>query len=63
MDPVKHPRRAAEQRERDQAERARALSRARLGMEEIRKRLGLGPVAFEQFIARHGIYRPQRRKA
>ena len=55
MDPIKHPRRAAEQQERKQAERAQALFNARLPPEEIRRRLRLGPVAFEQFVARNGI--------
>ncbi|WP_337058186.1 hypothetical protein [Pseudomonas sp. USHLN015] len=54
-DPIKHPRRAAEQQERQQAERAQALFNARLAPEEIRRRLRLGPVAFEQFVARNGI--------
>ena len=55
MDPIKNPRRAAEQREREQVARATALANARLSGEDIRKRLGLGPVTFEQFVARHGI--------
>lgn len=55
MDPIKHPRRAAEEHERQQAERAQALFNARLAPEEIRRRLRLGPVAFEQFVARNAI--------
>lgn len=56
-------RRELEQRDQDLAKRARALANARLPNEEIRKKLGLGPVAFEQFIARHSISLPQRSKA
>lgn len=55
MDPIMHPRRAAEQRERLQAERAQALFNARLAPVEIRRRLNIGPVAFEQFVARNGL--------
>lgn len=55
MDPIRHPRRAAEEHERQQAERARALFNARLAPEEIRRRLRMGPVAFDQFVARNGL--------
>lgn len=55
LDPIRHPRRAAEQQERQQAERAQALFNARLAPEEIRRRLRMGPVAFEQFVARNAI--------
>lgn len=56
-------RRELEQRDQELAQRARALASARLPNEEIRKKLKLGPVAFEQFIARHGISLPQRSKS
>lgn len=55
VDPIKHPRRAAEQHERQQAERAQALFNARLAPEQIRRRLRMGPVTFEQFVARNGL--------
>lgn len=51
-------RRELEKRDRILAERAKALANARLPGDRIRKKLGLGPVAFEQFIARHGIRLP-----
>ena len=55
MDPIKHPRRAAEEHERQQAERAQALFNARLAPEEIRRRMRMGPVTFDQFVARNRI--------
>ncbi|WP_431484165.1 hypothetical protein [Pseudomonas solani] len=55
MDPIKHPRRAAEERERQQVERAQALFNARLTPKEIRRRLHMGPVTFDQFVARNAI--------
>lgn len=55
VDPIKHPRRAAEQHERQQAERAQALFNARLAPDQIRRRLRMGPVTFEQFVARNGL--------
>src|SRR5690606_36476098 len=57
-------RRELERHDRALAARARILVSAGLPGDRIRKKLGLGPVAFEQFIARHGIcLSVQRRKA
>lgn len=54
-------RRELELRDQELAKRAQALANARIPGDRIRKKLGLGPVAFEQFIARHGIRLPAQR--
>lgn len=56
-------RRELEQRDQELAKRAQALANSGLPSEEIRKRIALGPIAFGQFIARHGISLPKRSKA
>lgn len=52
---VSHSRREHERREQGLAERARILAKAGKPTDEIRKAMGMGPVAFEQFVARHAI--------
>lgn len=42
-------------RERSTAERIRALARCNLPASEIRKRVGMKPIEFEQLAARNGI--------
>lgn len=48
-------RRELQQRDQELAKRARALVDTGLSGERIRKKLGFGPITFEQFLARHGI--------
>lgn len=52
-----HPgsRRELQERDQEMAKRAKALASAGLSGERLRRKLGLGPVSFEQFVARHGI--------
>ncbi|MWV17524.1 hypothetical protein F3I16_15895 [Pseudomonas sp. L-22-4S-12] len=52
-----HPGSRRELQERDQelAKRAKALANSGISGERLRRKLGLGPVGFEQFVARHGI--------
>lgn len=54
-------RRELKQRDEELAKRAQALANARMPVDHIRKKLGFSPVAFEQFIARHGIRLPASR--
>lgn len=54
-------RRELKQRDEELAKRAQALANARMPVDHIRKKLGFGPVAFEQFIARYGIRLPASR--
>ena len=54
----RNSRRELDRKDKDLAQRAAALTATGLGAVHIRKRLGLGPVAFEQFMARHGIQLP-----
>lgn len=56
-------RRELKKRDDELAKRAQALANARMPGDRIRKKLGLGPVTFEQLIARHGIRLPTRRSA
>ena len=51
-------RRQLEQQDKELAKRARALAAAGLSADHIRKKIKLGQVTFEQFIARHGIRLP-----
>lgn len=54
-------RRELKKRDDEMAKRAQALANARMPGDRIRKKLGLGPVTFEQLIARHGIRLPAQR--
>lgn len=54
----RNSRRELDRKDKDLAQRAAALAATGLGAVHIRKKLGLGPVAFEQFMARHGIQLP-----
>lgn len=57
----RNSRRELERKDKDLAVRASALAAAGLSAERIRKKIALGPVAFEQFMARHGIPLPARK--
>lgn len=59
----RNSRRELDRKDKDLAQRAAALVATGLGSAHIRKKLGLGPVAFEQFMARHGIQLPGSRSA
>ena len=59
----RNSRRELDRKDKDLAQRAAALAATGLGSQHIRKKLGLGPVAFEQFMARHGIQLPGSRSA
>lgn len=54
-------RRELERRDQELAKRAKALAAAGLAGDRIRKKLGFGPITFEQFIARHSIRLPRLR--
>lgn len=54
IDPIKHPRRAAAQRDRQLAERIRALAPF-LSLSTLADRIGIGRIEAETLCARHAI--------
>jgi hypothetical protein len=54
IDPIKHPRRAAAQRDRQLAERVRALAPS-LSISTIALRVGISRMQAEELCARHAI--------
>lgn len=54
IDPIKHPRRAAAERDRLLAERVRALAPS-LNISTIALRIGVSRMQAEELCARHGI--------
>ena len=62
IDPIKHPRRHARQRERILADRVRALAPA-IGITAIAERIGMSRPATEELCARHAIPFTYREKA